>query len=427
MSGAPEASETIELLVERVVPGGEGLGRHEGLVVLVEGALPGDRVRARVTKRSARLLRAVLDVVLEPGPSRRAPERICPRAADRSCGGCDWPAARLSFHAALKESLVRDAFRRVGKLSDDEIPALAWHGSPRYYRLRSRLHWDGAGALGFYAPFSNDVAPLETCELVSASLLARIPALTTALAGAPAGELATLEGRDGAILLGAFRPAAPSSGAEALAARLRGALDGAFVLDERGEVAAGEGPSALEIPAGGATFRVSVTSFFQGNRFLLDPFLREVASAASARPVKRAVDLYAGVGFLTQPLLAAGIGEVTAVEVDSSSFSDLEANLARWKGKARAVRSTAERFLGRRGVEADLVVADPPRAGLSPAVRAALLARPPAELLLVSCDPVTLARDLGSLHARFRIERGALLDLFPQTHHVETLLLLARK
>jgi 23S rRNA (uracil1939-C5)-methyltransferase len=420
-------SETLDLSVERVVPGGEGLARHEGVVVLVEGALPGDRVRALVTGRSPRLIRALAVEVLQPGEARRAAGRVCPRAVERSCGGCDWPAARLSAHRELKTALVRDAFRRIGKLTEAEIPELAWRGSGRGYRLRSRLHWDGDSALGFFAPASRSVATLAACDLVSPSLLAKVPALVEALAETPAGELTTFEGREGAPLLAAFRPDREVADAPALALRLRDAVDGAIVLDECGEIAAQEGPSALEISAGGALFRVTVTSFFQGNRHLLDGLLEEAAAAvAEAGPVKRAFDLYAGGGFLTWPLLAAG-AETSAVEIDPSSFGDLSANLARWGGRSRAIRSTAEKFLGRHGVATDLVVADPPRAGLSPGVRAGLLARPAAFLLLVSCDPVTLARDLDALRGAYRIVKGTLLDLFPQTHHVETLLLLARK
>lgn len=425
-------SDELTLRVERVVPGGEGLARHEGVVVLVEGGLPGDLVRVAVTKRGERLLRARPLELLEPGPARRMADRVCPRAADRSCGGCDWPAARLSAHRELKSALVRDALRRVGRLADDDLPELGWRGGGRGYRLRNRLHWDGVSALGFFAPSSHRVAHLLRCDLVSPALLARIPPLAAALAGAPAGELLTLEGREGTPLLGAFRADAPPRDAASLARSLRSALDGVLVQEARGAVLAREGPSWLELEAGGTGFRVSVTSFFQGNRFLLDPFLEEVsgaiaaAAASRAAPVRRAVDLYAGAGFLTAPLLAAG-AEVTAVEVDPSSFADLQANLARWKGRARAVRSTAERVLGREGVEADLVVADPPRAGLSPAVRAGLLARPPAALLLVSCDPVTLARDVAALRPAYRIASGTFLDLFPQTHHVETLLLLLRE
>lgn len=422
-----ETGSTLEAVVERVVPGGDGLARVDGQVLLVEGALPGDRVRVHVVEAGKRLLRGRLLDVLERSPDRRDDAEVCPRAVDRTCGGCDWPAARLDSHRALKTALVVDALRRIGRV--DDVPALGWRGSARGYRLRNRLHLDALGRLGFYGPGSNDVGSLaETCEVVSGPFRARLPGLLDALAGSVvAGELLTLEGLDGSPLLVELRANGPAPDAEALVRRLARAADGARVV-AGGRVVASLGPSSLTLAAGGATFTVSVSSFFQGNRYLLDSFLEEVStSVAACGPVKTAWDLYAGAGFLTRPLVEAG-ARATAVEVDPSSFADLRTNLDRWRrdglSEVRAVASTAEAFLRSERGTADLVVADPPRAGMSPRVRAELLRRRPRHLLLVSCDPATLARDVAALEPSYRIERGTLLDLFPGTHHVETLLLL---
>jgi len=427
---APPRSEpgsTLEATVERVVPGGDGLARVEGQVLLVEGALPGDRVRVQVVEAGKRLLRGRLLDVLERSPDRRDDAEVCPRAVDRSCGGCDWPAARIDSHRALKTALVVDALRRIGRV--DDVPALGWRGSPRRYRLRNRLHLDALGRLGFYGPGTNDVAPLaETCEVVSERFRARLGGLLEALVGSGvAGELLTLEGLDGSPLLVELRTDEPPPDAGALVQRLSREADGARIV-AGGRVVASSGPSSLALTARGASFTVSVSSFFQGNRYLLDSFLEEVSLAvAGCGPVKTAWDLYAGAGFLTRPLLEAG-ARPTAVEIEPSSFADLRVNLDRWRRdglrEARAFASTAEAFLRNERGTADLVVADPPRAGMSPHVRAELLRRRPRHLLLVSCDPATLARDVASLSRSYRIERGTLLDLFPGTHHVETLLLL---
>ncbi len=219
------------------------------------------------------------------------------------------------------------------------------------------------------------------------------------------------------------------------------------VLSARGRVLLEDGPSSLDIVAGEVPFRVSVSSFFQGNRFLLDSFLEEIRAALDmalrreegAHGPFRALDLYAGAGFLTRTLLEIAPraeGSVTAVEVDVSSSRDLSENLRRWEKEgfrgARSVRSTAEAFLGSKNLPKsvgsfDVVVADPPRAGLSPAVRRGMLSLQPKALLMVSCDPPTLARDLGALHETYSIERMTLLDLFPGTHHVETVALLSRR
>jgi len=425
-----------ELTVERVVPGGSGLGRLDGAVVLVDGGLPGDRVLVEPRADGPRLLRGEVASVLEPGPHRRPDGEVCPRARDGSCGGCDWPALRLDSHESLKTELVRDALRRIGRIPDAELPPVRFVPSARSYRLRSRLRWDGAGALGFLGRASSRVSDLGSCEVVSESLLARLPAVREALraSAVPACEVQALEGLGGAPLLGELRFERGAGGAERIATALHGPLDGVRVVVE-GRLAAARGPSFLHLEAGGARFRVSVSSFFQANRFLLDAFLDEarvVAKAAAVAGTSRgALDLYAGAGFLTRPLLEAGF-DAEAVESDPSSSADLAANLASWRteglpGRGRAVAARVEERVARMREAVDVVFADPPREGLSPAVRKALAWARPRSLLLVSCDPATFARDLAALLPRFRVVSLRLLDLFPGTHHVETLATLERR
>jgi 23S rRNA (uracil1939-C5)-methyltransferase len=435
------------------VPGGEGLARLSGVVALVPGGLPGDRVRLRVTDVSDRLVRGALEEVLVPGEARRPNATICPRARDGSCGGCDWPAARLEHHRELKTALVLDALRRIAGFRAEDLPEPRWLGSARNYRLRNRLHLDRDGRVGFFAPRSNSVANLETCEIVSKALLARLPAIREHLGalGPLEGELWTLEDREGKTLLAELRLATGTSLQISLTGDGfgRGPFDGFRVVDAGNRVLLSDGPSSLSITAGGASFDVSVSSFFQGNLFLLDAFLEEIRTAlravlrreeGDARPI-RALDLYAGVGFMTRPLLElaaeVGAGDVTSVEIDPSSSSSLSKNLSLWSSSglplARSVRASAESFLSSQkssnssNSPIDVLVADPPRAGLSPAVRAGILRLAPRHLLMVSCDPPTFARDLASLKAHYAVERLTLLDLFPQTHHIETVALLARR
>lgn len=425
-----------ELTVERVVPGGSGLGRLDGAVTLVSGGLPGDRLLVDPRSDGPRLVRADVVSVIEPGPHRRPEEDVCPRARDGSCGGCDWPALRLESHGTLKEEILRDALRRIGRVPDAEVPQVRFVPSPRSYRLRSRLRWDGRGALGFVGKASSKVSDLATCEVVSESLLSRLPAVREALAGArvPECELQTLEGRWGSPLLGELRFERRVPAPEQIAAALLGPLDGVRVV-VADRLAASRGPSALDVEAGGARFRVSVSSFFQANRLLLDAFLdeaRSVAQAAAAEGTSRgALDLYAGAGFLTRPLLEAGF-DTDAVESDPSSSADLASNLAAWRaeglpGRGRAVATDVESHISRMREPFDLVFADPPREGLSPVVRQALLRIRPRSLFLVSCDPATFARDLAALLPRLRVRSLTLLDLFPGTHHVETLAELERR
>ena len=300
----------------------------------------------------------------------------------------------------------------------------------------------GRAGSGFFAPRSNVVANLESCEIVSKALLARLPAIRDHLGalGPLEGELWTLEDREGKTLLGELR-LGEGQGLQ-ISSKVkeigRGPFDGFRVVEAGGRVIGADGPASLPIVAGGASFDVSVDLFLSRKSYLLDAFLEEIRTALRAVRSTRALDLYAGVGFMTRPLLelarAAGGGEVTAVEIDPFSSHFLSRNLQSWHSEslplARAIRTSAESFLhSQKSPKSpiDVLVADPPRAGLSPGVRAGILRLSPRHLLMVSCDPPTFARDLSALKSRYTVERLTLLDLFPQTHHVETVALLARR
>ncbi len=435
------AGDSLEAVVERVVPGGEGLARTDGVVTLVAGGLPGDRVRLRVDEASPRLIRGRAERVLAFGEARRPDGDVCALARSGACGGCDWPAARPEHHRTLKTELVLDAMRRLGGLKAADLPEPRWLGSPANYRLRNRLHVDRSGRVGFFAPRSNAVSDLEGCQIVSKPFLARLPALRERLRslGPLEGELSTLESLDGAVVLGELRLS--SGDGLRISSKVKeggkGPFDGFRIVDAGGRLLASDGPSSLSVVAGGASFDVSVSSFFQGNLFLLDSFLEEIRAALRGLSPRRAVDLYAGVGFMTRPLLelAAGTGggEVTAVEIDPASSNSLSKNLRSWHSDGlplgRAVRASAESFFHSKKSESpvSLLLADPPRAGLSPEVRKGILRFSPPHVLMVSCDPPTLARDLASLKERYEVTRLTLLDLFPQTHHVETVALLAAR
>ena len=435
------AGDALDVTIERVVPGGEGLARTGGVVTLVAGALPGDRVRIRVNEASPRLIRGRAVEFLEPGEARRPEPEVCALARSGACGGCDWPAARPEHHRALKTALVLDALRRLGGLKREDLPEPRWLGSAPNYRLRNRLHVDREGRVGFFAPRSNAVADLEGCQIVSKPFLERLPALRAHLRslGPLEGELLTLESRGGESVLGELR-LAPGVGLQMsskVKERGRGPFDGFRVIDAGGRIVGSDGSASLSIFAGGASFNVSVSSFFQGNLFLLDAFLEEIRAAIRGLRPERAVDLYAGVGFMTRPLLElaaeAGGGDVTAVEIERTSFDSLSKNLLVWHQEglplARPVRASAESFLQSKNpnLPVSLLLADPPRAGLSPEVRKGILRLAPPHVLMVSCDPPTLARDLGALKERYRVVRLTLLDLFPQTHHVEAAALLAAR
>jgi len=346
----------------------------------------------------------------------------------------------------LKTSLLLDALRRVGRIPADEIPPVAYVPSPFGYRLRNRLHLDRSGRLGFFAPRSNRVeADLDVCEVVSDALRARLdPARELLRAVGPAeGEISTLEDREGKAVLAelrlgpVYRPPAFRAG--------RGPFDGLRVVDSDGRLLFEDGhPRSTSRPGerrfGSRSRRSSRKPVPSRSLSRGDPGVSPSRDPGGRRETRafRALDLYAGVGFLTFPLLETARqrgGDVIAVEMDPSSSSDLSTNLRRWDGggpsRSRSVRSSAEAFLSSKGAATgpgfEVVVADPPRAGLSPAARDGLVRLAPRSLVRRLVRPATFARDLGALRPFYRLERLTLLDLFPGTHHVEAVALLVRR
>jgi 23S rRNA (uracil1939-C5)-methyltransferase len=281
----------------------------------------------------------------------------CPIAGD--CGGCNWTALRLDAQLRAKEWILRESLRRIGKLHSH--PPIALHPSPLNYRMRSRLHRDG-DAIGFYRIGSHRVVPLaRECEVVGVET-ARHPM-----------ESETWE------------------------------IDGRLI---RGDV-------EMEIRVDQFTYRLSTNSFFQVNRHLLSTMLRLVSSHATRVREKRlAIDLFAGVGFFTLPL-ATIFERVIAVE-GSDSIDYL-----RGRDRIEAIRSPVETY---DIPGADFIFLDPPRAGARTHVIDAIAKRAREMICYLSCDPVTFSRDASRLIASgWRLATLDLLDLFPNTHHVETL------
>lgn len=300
---------------------------------------------------------AKADLVELVTPSRWRRTMPCPVAGE--CGGCDWTALRLDKQLEAKRRILSESLRRIGKIADP--PEMAIHPSPLNYRLRSRLHRDG-DAVGFYAMRSNRVVPLpRECEVVGVET-ARHPV-----------DDQTWE------------------------------LDGRLVTD-------GE----LEIDG----YRLSTDAFFQVNRHLLGTMLRLVSGHAARVTNKRtAIDLYAGVGFFTVPI-ARLFERVIAVEGSPVSARYARMNVPR---NAKVIEAPVERQAAKMG-EADFIFLDPPRAGAQREVIAAVGQKAKEGIAYLSCDPVTFARDASRLIASgWRLSTLDLLDLFPNTHHVETL------
>jgi 23S rRNA (uracil1939-C5)-methyltransferase len=399
----PPAPVVLDLAVEKLVPGGEGLARHQGKVIFVPGALPGEQVRARLVESRKDYARAEVEAVLRPSPDRISPP--CPLAG--RCGGCDWQ--HLSHEAQLrhKVSLVADALRRLGGL---EWPGLAIEaGSPWGYRNRARLHPAGGGRLGFKERGGSAVIAAAACPVADPALEALLARGLPAPADAASGHRASLAGyqawgRGGASALAA---SGPESG---------GPLPG----DGAPSSGRGEAWPELSVPILGKDIRFDLRCFFQSNVEMTERLIPHALEGLSGGV---AMDLYCGVG-LFGAFLADRFRTVVAVEENPVSLAYARRNIP---GTGHAFLEGRLEDLAARGLPGmpsgkapEAVVVDPPRPGLDAAVRAWLAEARPPRLVYVSCNPVTLARDLKTLSgAGFRLDSLRLFDFYPQTAHVE--------
>ena len=405
----------IELEVERVAHGGVFVAHHEGRVVFVADAIPGERVAARVTDQHRdRFWRAETVEVLRASDDRRAhvwPEASVDRAPERRAGGAEFGHIRLERQRALKAEVLRDALARMGGVDRDvEMrpvdPALAPGVSTddgTGWRTRVRLQVAEDGSVGPYAARSHTVVPVASLPLAVPEL-ARLAPLTERFPGARALDLV-----------------APSTGEPAIV----------VVESERMPRAA---RPTIEEQVGDRRFRLDRDGFWQVHRgaaATLTRAVRELVDPGLFDPSAANLDLYGGVG-----LLAAAVGDrfgdtvrITTVEADARATEHAGSNLAEWVG-ARALTARVDRFLDDLAAGAGAgelarlrdatVVLDPPRSGAGPAVVERLAELRPRQLVYVACDPVALARDVGLLRERgYELADLVAFDLFPNTHHVE--------
>lgn len=372
------------LTIEKLVYGGDGLARVDGKVVLIPYVLPGEIVRAQVERVKKDLFRGRLIEVISPAASRVSP----PCQYFLHCGGCHYQHADTKFQVEQKVSILREALRRVGKIEfSGEIHSVSGH--PWNYRNRVQLHIED-GSIGYFEQGSHSLCSIESCAVSSpalndaiAKLNGRLPRLITTV------EVFTNETETQFSLLDRL-PASARRFFETLGTT---------------------GPIEYE------GFRVSPHSFFQVNRYLIGDL---VACAAGDRQGDWAVDLYAGVG-LFSARLAARFKRVTAVEFSRPAFHDLVYNIQRRAFPVEAENKSAEEYLAGLEQTPEMIIADPPRSGLGKDVVEELARIQAPQLAIVSCDPATLARDLQGLLARgYSIEQITMIDLFPQTFHLET-------
>lgn len=451
----PRRGDLLDLTIDDLAFGGEGVGRVDGYVVFARGALPGDRVRVRVTETRARYARASVEAVTAPSADRVEPP--CPYFG--RCGGCRLQHAAYAAQLAFKAKQVRDCLERLGGLGPFELrPILA---APEPYGYRNKMEYtvargaDGAPVVGLHQAERYDVVlDIERCLLQSETMNALLAEVRRAIRARdlPVWEPESGEGLlrfvtlrqapgtgEAMVNLVAASPDVARLAPLAAALRERVPATASVVLNvnaQKASVAVGTeehllaGRDHIRERLGGLTFQISANSFFQTNTRQAERLFGLVADASALTGSETVLDLYSGTGAISL-LLARRARWVHGIEVSAAAVADAVRN-ARANGidnctfRPGEVRHVLPALM-REGVRAEVVVADPPRAGFHPRALRALAALGPARLVYVSCNPATLARDVGELvRLGYALEWVQPVDMFPQTPHIEAVARLRR-
>jgi 23S rRNA (uracil1939-C5)-methyltransferase len=381
--------QEIEVTIEKLVAGGDGLARHDGVPIFVPRSAPGDRLRVRLTERRPQYGRAEIVEILAPGAGRRVPP--CPHFA--RCGGCDLQHLEDDLQLEWKARAFLETLRRMGGV-DPPVGLEFVRGAPWGYRTRCQLHTGRIGervVAGYHARGSHELVVIDRCPVLDPALETAALSLAPALPASPPPRVDLAVGDDGELSV--------SPPVEGL---------------PQGEISR---------RVGEFVYRYDARCFFQGHGGLLAEL---VECAVGEERGGTAFDLYGGVGLFALPL-ARRYAKVILVEGDRIAARYARRNAqAHRLAQLEVVAQAVESWIPALPADADRVLADPPRDGLSTAVRRELLLRPPRRLTYVSCHPAALARDLQTLNGVLRLERLTLLDLFPQTGEIEAVAQLAR-
>ena len=450
--GAVAKNQELELTVDSLAHGGRGVARHGELVVFVARALPGDRVRARVTKLKKRYAEARALEVLEPGPGR-----VTPRCAHfGACGGCAWQDLDYVEQLRHKAAQVEDALRRLGKLDGFALRPIVPAQAPFGYRNKLEYSWtatpDGP-ALGFHrAGRWDQLLAVERCHIASDASNAVREAFVRWARGAGAavydqrtGEgllrhLVVREGvRSGELLAVLVTAPGELPDAAPLIAELPAGVVGALHAVNPGvaEVTGGletrvlHGRDWFTERIGGLELRVTAGAFMQTNTVMAERLYAVAMELAAPTPADVAWDLYCGAGAIGLLAARAGAGRGVGVELAAESVERARENAAA-NGIANAefVVGDVARELPRLldwAPAPTLAFVDPPRAGLTPRAVRRLVELAPERIVYVSCNPTTLAPNARQLvDAGYRLETVQPVDMFPHTPHIEAVARLTR-
>ncbi|MDQ3130053.1 MAG: class I SAM-dependent RNA methyltransferase [Acidobacteriota bacterium] len=392
MSVKYKVGEEIEVKIEKIVTGGYGLGFAENLTVFVPLAAPKDKLTVKIHQLKGKTAFAEIAGIIEPSPERIAP----PCVYFGSCGGCDFQQLNYESQLAAKVGIIRESLTRIGKINyETEIKII---GSPKSFGYRARAQWHvntRRKKIGYFQRKSHDVIDVVECPII-------IPELQEVLT----------ELRE-SIVWESFW--SESVEIEAASSAENVSVYSAEIVEPTEE---------LSFESGGNRYFYDATTFFQGNPFLIEQLIETAIGGAEGAS---AIDLYCGVGLFTLPL-AVKFTKVIGVEGWGKAVEFAVKNIENARAENIEIfgENVNEWLMNNQPENIDFVLLDPPRSGTEKEIIENLLKIKPRQLSYVSCEPSTLARDLKILCDNdYKIESITALDLFPQTHHVETIVRLS--
>ena len=413
--------ETQKIKIEKLVSGGHGLGYLDGRVILTPFSAPGDELLIDIERARKGVTWGNIKQILSPSPSRIEP--FCPHYTE--CGGCQLQHISYAAQLECKRLMLDDALRRLAGLKDADVCPCIASSLNTGYRSRVRLHCD-KGRVGFHKSRSNTIVPVAHCPVLTDNINACLEQLSAYISEHPIkglSEIQISEDTDARIILALEMDSLPDT---RLIDELKDKITVSGAVAKVGHekhLLWGDDHSTFSVE--GKSFRVGMGSFFQANISLVPILIKEMLDTVSSHDVSMGVELYAGVGVFCITL-SGRIRSLVAVEWNRDAVDDAKANLnANQIKNVEVLALSAEDALDvliSRDLEPELVVLDPPREGLSKAVRDKLIQLSPQQLVYVSCDPATLARDIKSILASgaYHLEKVQPLDMFPHTSHIET-------
>jgi 23S rRNA (uracil1939-C5)-methyltransferase len=384
-----ENYQIIEVKIEKIVPNGFGLAFAENLTVFVALAAKGDRLRVKINQKKGKTAFAEIVDIIEPAPARTKPR--CPYFG--VCGGCNFQQLQYEAQMQAKVEIVRDCLSRIGKINyEREISII---GSPKPYEYRSRAQWHvdvRRRKIGYFQRNSHEIVDVEVCPILTTEMQAILTELRETIVWESfAAQIIEIEAAQGGQDVSVYS---------------------AEIVEPTDEI-------SFQTEENRYFYDANI--FFQGNQFLIEQLIDTATGGAAG---ETALDLYCGVGLFTLPL-AKNFTKVLGIEAHDKAIDFAAKNVenARIENVGLFAENVGEWLaenLNQLG-DVDFVLLDPPRAGTESETIESLLKLKPKEISCVSCDPAILARDLRRLtESVYRIESITAIDLFPQTHHVET-------